>query len=97
MSYLYNSGSVRIVHLLSFLLHLPQYGLTALIAASEEGHLNVVEKLLEAKAKPNHQNNVSVLALFAGVQRDRNPWSCDDRKGYSPDDQCFSKRISQKQ
>ena len=25
----------------------------------------------------------------SGVQRDRTPWSCEDRKGYSPEDQCF--------
>ena len=50
-----------VLHLLSILLRLSQYGLTALIAASEEGHLNVVEKLLEANAKPDHQDNVRML------------------------------------
>ena len=28
-------------------------------------------------------------AVCEGVQKDRNPWSCDDQKGYSPAEQCF--------
>ena len=30
-----------------------------------------------------------VVGHGSGVQRDRNPWSCEDRKGYSPEDQWF--------
>ena len=44
-----------------FFLLLPQYGNTALIRASENGHVNVVEKLLTARADPNHQDNVRNL------------------------------------
>ena len=38
-------------------------------------------------------NQPSQLAVGhrSGVQRDQNPWSCEDRKGYSPEDQCFPK------
>ena len=32
---------------------------------------------------------LSVVGHRLGVQRDRNPWSCDDWKGYSSEDQCF--------
>ena len=32
---------------------------------------------------------LSVVVHKSGVQRDRNLWSCDDRKGYSPEDQHF--------
>ena len=32
---------------------------------------------------------LSVVGHGLGVQRDRNPWSCNDRKGYSSEDQCF--------
>ena len=32
---------------------------------------------------------LSVVVHRSGVQRDRNLWSCDDRKGYSPEDQQF--------
>ena len=46
--------------LVLFLL-LPQYGQRALIRASKNGHVNVVEKLLTAGADPNHQNRVRNL------------------------------------
>ena len=36
-----------------------------------------------------HYSIVSVVVHRSGVQRDRNLWSCDDRKGYSPEDQQF--------
>ena len=42
---------------MSFFLLLPQDVATALIYASEEGHDNVVEKLLAAGVDPNHQND----------------------------------------
>ena len=32
---------------------------------------------------------LSIVVHRSGVQRDRNLWSCDDRKGYSPEDQHF--------
>ena len=32
---------------------------------------------------------LSVVVHRSGVQRDRNLWSCDDWKGYSPEDQQF--------
>ena len=32
---------------------------------------------------------LSVVVHRSGVQRDRNLWSCDDWKGYSPEDQHF--------
>ena len=46
---------------MSFFLFLPQNGATALIYASEEGHVNVVEKLLAAGADPNKQDEVRNL------------------------------------
>ena len=46
---------------MSFFLFLPQNGATALIYASEEGHVNVVEKLLAAGADPNKQDEVKNL------------------------------------
>ncbi len=48
-------------YLLSFFLLLPQFGATALIYASENEHVNVVEKLLAAGADPNHQDEVRNL------------------------------------
>ena len=45
---------------MSFFL-LPQFGATALINASLNGHVNVVEKLLAAGADPNHQSEVRNL------------------------------------
>ena len=39
-----------------------QFGKTALIKASENGHINVVEKLLEAGAYHDHQDKVRNLA-----------------------------------
>ena len=35
------------------------------------------------------EQSLSVVGHGSGVQRDRNPWSCEDRKGYSPEDQYF--------
>ena len=32
---------------------------------------------------------LSVVVHRSGVQRDQNLWSCNDRKGYSPEDQQF--------
>ena len=46
--------------LVIFLL-LPQWGRTALICASLNGHINVVEKLLAAGANLDHQNKVRNL------------------------------------
>ena len=47
--------------LVLFLLLL-QFGKTALIKAFENGHINVVEKLLEAGADHDHQDKVRNLA-----------------------------------
>ena len=39
---------------------------------------------------------LSVVGHGLGVQKDRNPRSCDDRKGYSTKDQCFLEHFFQK-
>ena len=46
--------------LVVFLL-LPQDGLTALMCASKNGHINIVEKLLAGGANHNHQHEVRNL------------------------------------
>ena len=40
--------------------------------------------------------SLSVVVHRLGVQRDRNLWSCDDQKGYSPEDQQFFEHISKR-
>ena len=51
------------VIILGFIL---QVGWTALIYASQNGHSIVVEKLLSAGAKPDHQDKVSNLITRVG-------------------------------
>ena len=51
------------VIILGFIL---QVGWTALIYASQNGHSNVVEKLLSAGAKPDHHDKVSNLITRVG-------------------------------
>ena len=55
------ASETSVHYLLSFFLFLTQYSQTALIRASLNGHVNVVEKLLAAGADPNHQDNVKSL------------------------------------
>ena len=50
-------------HLFSSLL-LPQRGQTALMRASQNGHYNVVEKLLSAGAQPDIQDKVTLLVTM---------------------------------
>ena len=55
-------------HLFSFLL-LPQKGQTALMRASQNGHYNVVEKLLPAGAQPDIQDKVrNVVTMVMLIQ-----------------------------
>ena len=49
---------------MSFFLLLPQNGATALINASRNGHVNVVEKLLAAGADPSKQDEVRNLVTM---------------------------------
>ena len=49
---------------MSFFLLLPQIGGTALIYASRNGRVNVVEKLLAAGADPHHQSKVRNLVAM---------------------------------
>ena len=53
--------STPIHYLLLFFLLLPQEGRTALIRASLNGHVNVVEKLVVAGANLNHRDKVRNL------------------------------------
>ena len=56
-----NETKPQVYYLLSFFLLLPQDGATALIYASGNGHVNVVEMLLAAGADPHHQSDVRNL------------------------------------
>ena len=47
--------------------------------------------------EPNCSMNGRPGSIGSGVQRDRNLWSCEDRKGYSPEDQCFLSISPEKQ
>ena len=75
----------------------------SLITPPIEPHTNLLSNLnIHSTVKANEELGSSKQALGrewshpyivghgSGVQTVRNPWSCDDRKGYSPEDQCFS-------
>ena len=50
---------------------------------------DLIPRLSLASFRGSHWPHSQAVGHGSGVQRDRNPWSCEDRKGYSPEDQYF--------